>query len=206
MNFDSSAENWDTDKRIKRAEIIASEIHKSIRIKKSRSALEFGCGTGLISFNLYRYFKNIDLLDSSKGMIKRLEDKISADKISNMKAVHMDLTSEKIWKSTYDVIYSSMALHHIKDVNSLINKFSNMLNENGQLCIVDLNEVSEAFHKEESDFTGHHGFNIQELNGILHSNDFSSIKVKTFFFDIKKTGMEEIPYSLFIMTAEKTIK
>lgn len=69
MSFDNYAKNWDTDLRINRAKIIAKEIQNVIGCKKDCTAMEFGCGTGLISFNLVNWFKNITLIDSSKNII-----------------------------------------------------------------------------------------------------------------------------------------
>lgn len=68
MSFNDYAKTWDTDERINRAKIIAQEISNSIEFGKNYSAMEFGCGTGLISFNLHDKFEGITLVDSSKGM------------------------------------------------------------------------------------------------------------------------------------------
>ena len=57
--------------------------------------MEFGCGTGLISFNLTDSFKNITLVDSSKNMIDILNDKIEKYNIQNMKAYKSDITASK---------------------------------------------------------------------------------------------------------------
>jgi len=203
MNFDNLAKNWDTDRRIKRAELISNEIQKAVCIDKNQRALEFGAGTGLISFNLHNSLKSVDLLDSSKRMIEVVEDKITTNKISNMKTIHIDIETKHKLSSKYNVIYSSMVLHHIKNVKSIISQFSEVLQDHGELCIIDLNEVDEAFHKEESDFEGHHGFNLSELEKLLMDNGFCNIKTNTFYHSIKKVESIEIPYSLFIMSAKK---
>ncbi|WP_263486813.1 class I SAM-dependent methyltransferase [Clostridium estertheticum] len=93
MSFDDYAKTWDTDERIDRAKIVANEISKSIDINKNYSAMEFGCGTGLVSFNLYDKFKNITLVDSSKGMIDILGSKIDKYKVSNMVPYHLDISN-----------------------------------------------------------------------------------------------------------------
>ena len=77
MSFDDYAKTWDTDKRINRAKKVANEIRNSIDSEINYSAMEFGCGTGLVSFNLYDKFKKITLIDSSKGMIDILNSKIN---------------------------------------------------------------------------------------------------------------------------------
>jgi ubiquinone/menaquinone biosynthesis C-methylase UbiE len=76
MNFNVQSISWDNEKRINRAKVIAAEIASATELEKSYSALEFGCGTGLVSFNLYDKLKNIVCIDTSKGMIDILNTKI----------------------------------------------------------------------------------------------------------------------------------
>ena len=61
MDFNIEATNWENERREKRAKIIANKIIKSIKIKEKCHALEFGCGTGLVSFNLFDKFEHITL-------------------------------------------------------------------------------------------------------------------------------------------------
>ena len=75
MSFDDYARTWDTERRINRAKIVADKIADSVDIDRNYSAMEFGCGTGLVSFNLYDKFKRITLIDTSKGMIDILNSK-----------------------------------------------------------------------------------------------------------------------------------
>ncbi len=203
MDFDLIANNWDTKRRIDRAKIISNKIKETISLNRGYSALDFGCGTGLISFNLHSEFKSIDLIDNSKGMIKTLKEKIADSNISNMNPIYLDLTQNLELGKKYDVIYSSMVFHHINDVNEIVGEFERHLNGNGTLCIVDLNIVSKSFHKKESDFIGHHGFDVKELEEILITNNFIKITANSFYHSEKKVDDEIIPYSLFIMKAIK---
>ena len=52
MNFNEQAMNWDSSRRMIRAKKIAEEIIKVVKPEQYQKALEFGCGTGLISFDL----------------------------------------------------------------------------------------------------------------------------------------------------------
>ena len=203
MNFNESAKDWDTDKRINRAKIIATEILTSIATDGSYSAMEFGCGTGLVSFNLYDKFKKITLIDSSAGMIDRLNSKINDYKITNMVSKHLDLSNESSLDEKFDVIYNSMVLHHIHDTNAIIRTFYQLLNNDGYLCIVDLNEEDGSFHKDHPDFDGHNGFNQEELKKILVNAGFDDIQSNTFFYDEKVIDSEKISYSLFLIKARK---
>lgn len=203
MNFDDYAKNWDTDERINRAKIIADEISKSIDIDKNYSAMEFGCGTGLVSFNLYDKFKRINLVDSSKGMIDILSSKINKYKVNNMFTNYLDISDQNSLDMSFDVIYNSMALHHIHNTTSIIKSFYNLLNKDGYLCIVDLDEEDGSFHKEHPDFDGHNGFNQEKLKSILISAGFSDIESNSFFYDERIIEGNKISYSLFLMKARK---
>jgi len=166
MFFDDYAKKWDTDRRINRAKIISEEIANSIDINKGCSAMEFGCGTGLISFNLVEKFENITLIDSSKGMIDVVKEKIEKYEVDNMKPYAIDLFNEEIIEK-FDVIYTSMVLHHIQDIAGLANKFYTLLNDGGQVIIVDLDKEDGSFHKNEPGFNGHNGFDQEKLKIFL---------------------------------------
>ncbi|PRR80954.1 class I SAM-dependent DNA methyltransferase [Clostridium vincentii] len=203
MSFDDYAKTWDTDKRINRAKIIADKISNSIDINKDYSAMEFGCGTGLVSFNLYNKFKEITLIDSSKGMIDILNSKINKYKVNNMVINHLDISDGNSLDVKFDVIYNSMVLHHIQNTSSTIKNFYELLNEDGYLCIVDLDEEDGSFHKDYSDFDGHNGFNQEELKNILSMAGFKHIESNTFFYDEKIVEGQKVNYSLFLMKARK---
>jgi len=203
MNFDDYAQTWDTEKRIDRAKVIANEISDSLGIDRAYSAMEFGCGTGLVSFNLCDRFENITLIDSSKGMIDILNSKIEKYEVNNMNASQKDLLKGDSLNMTFDVIYSSMVLHHIPDTLAIIKKFYELLNTDGYLCIVDLDEEDGSFHKDFSDFDGHNGFNQEELKSLLASAGFNDIESSVFYYDEKMIEDEKVKYSLFLMKARK---
>lgn len=203
MSFDNYAKHWDTEKRIKRAKIIADEIINAIDIDNNYSAMEFGCGTGLVSFNIHDKFKSITLVDSSKGMIDILNSKIDKYKVTNMFPYHLDISNGNFLDKRYDVIYNSMVLHHIHDTKDIIKKFYKLLNENGYLCIVDVDEEDGSFHKKYPEFDGHNGFNQDSLKNILIDAGFKDVESNTFFHGEKEIQGDKIKYSLFLMKARK---
>lgn len=203
MGFDNDSSTWDTNIRINRAEAVAREISNCIDINKNYSAMEFGCGTGLVSFNLYEKFKSIALVDSSKGMIEILNSKIEKSKASNMTSYYLDITNKDSLDMKFDVIYTSMVLHHIDDINSIIRKLYELLNKDGYLCIVDLDEEDGSFHKNHQDFHGHNGFDQNYLKGILSNCGLKDVESNTFFYDEKIIEGEKIKYSLFLMKGRK---
>ncbi len=202
-NFDKYAQTWDTGFRINRARIIAYEIIKSLDGKREYSALEFGCGTGLVSFNLYNQLKNITLVDSSEGMIEILNSKIDKYQAFNMKAKHMDISGDNLLNEKYDLIYNSMVLHHIQDIPLICKHFYSLLKNNSNLCIVDLNEEDGSFHKKYPDFNGHNGFDQEKLKLVLENTGFKDIESNTFYYGKKDISGETIEYSLFLMKGYK---
>lgn len=204
MNFDVQSITWDDERRKNRAKLIAEEISKSIQIEKQYTALEFGCGTGLISFCLNDKFEMITLVDTSKGMVDVLNSKIKAFEIDNMKVYQIDINENYILPGdSYDVIYTSMALHHIIDTKATIKNLYRLLKLNGYLCIVDLDEEDGSFHKEERDFNGHNGFNQNVLKNILLQIGFKEVDTNTFYEDLKVVEEMNVKYSLFLMIGKK---
>lgn len=202
MNFDSVARTWDDAARIERSKIISNEIELNLLEKKNTVAMEFGAGTGLISFNLYNELESVTLIDNSEEMIKVVNEKIVELNTNNIKSLCYDLTENSI-DENYDYIYSSMALHHIVDIKNIVDKFYNMLNSQGRLCIVDLNEDDGSFHKNEESFNGHNGFSQAWMKDILESKGFVNIKSYTFYESERIINNEKVKYSLFIMRGDK---
>jgi len=57
-SFDSVAHEWDKDKmHMKRSVAIAAELEKMIPLNQSMKALEYGAGTGILSFLLKNRFE-----------------------------------------------------------------------------------------------------------------------------------------------------
>jgi Methylase involved in ubiquinone/menaquinone biosynthesis len=204
MNFDIASITWDDEKRRSRAKLIAEEINKSIQIKKQYTALEFGCGTGLISFCLNDKFEMITLVDTSKGMVDVLNSKIKTFEINNMKAYQMDINEKHtLPENSYEVIYTSMALHHIIDTETTIRNLYRLLKKDGYLCIIDLDEEDGSFHKEEKDFNGHNGFNQNDLKNVLLETGLKDVEANTFYEDEKVVEEMNVKYSLFLMVGRK---
>ncbi|HEX2946666.1 MAG TPA: class I SAM-dependent methyltransferase [Clostridia bacterium] len=213
MDFDAAAAGWDTEKRLKRARAISDEIAKAVEIKPHSNALEFGCGTGLVSFGLKDSFDHITLVDTSVGMINELSNKIKESGITNMTALNADIPSlpesspyiaqTALPQGKYDVVYSSMVLHHVADVRSAIKKLYGFISVGGTICIVDLTADDGSFHRLEKDFSGHNGFDEDELKVVLKNAGFVNIHSRVFYKDFKKIEDRDVPYSLFIMIGSK---
>ncbi len=204
MCFDTAASGWDNEMRTERAKVIAAEIRAYLPDKTKSRAMEFGCGTGLISVCLADRFEHITLIDTSAQMIKVLEDKIAARRITNMTPVLMDINAdEEVRKARYDVIYTSMALHHIPDTEGTLKNLKEMLADGGCLVIVDLTEDDGSFHRLEKDFVGHNGFDRIAMGSLMERLGYRDMESRVFYHAVKSIEGREVPYSLFILTAKK---
>ncbi len=202
MNFDFEAKSWDDDKRIVRAKLISGEIDKWLGDKINNNAMEFGCGTGLITFNLKNKFKDIMMVDNSAGMIEEVNKKIKNQNVNNIRTWCGDI-DEIDDENKYDVIYTSMTLHHIVNISKVLGKLHSLLSLEGELYIVDLVEEDGTFHSSEKGFEGHNGFNQNDLMETLKNIGFKDIRNKVFYKGSKSIEERNVDYELFIMIAKK---
>lgn len=204
MNFDEQALQWDSDpQKVERAAVFAKEINSFIQPDKKLDALEFGCGTGLLSFQLKDFFHSITLVDTSKGMIDVLQEKIKKAGILNMYPLLADLFETGFNLPKTDVVYTLMTLHHISDSNKILKIFNSILKPNGYICIADLVKEDGSFHAHHADFDGHNGFDKDELAGILLKNGFKTEFYKVCYSINKKMDERIITYPLFLMIGRK---
>ena len=199
--FDLKAAEWDKQQMHReRAEAVAAEIVRQIPLDETMTAMEFGAGTGLLSFMLKDRLKEITLIDNSEGMVKVLNEKLKAEHAVTMKAVKADLEREDLLPGSYDFIYNLMVLHHVGDVETVVKKFHDMLNPGGYLAIADLYREDGSFHGDG--FHGHKGFDPAALAEMLEKNGFSGIKHKKVYeIDKKISENRSKSFDIFLMTA-----
>jgi tRNA (cmo5U34)-methyltransferase len=199
--FDIKAAEWDSNPmHWERSEAIAKEIRNIIPLNKDMSALEFGAGTGITSFILKDFVKTITMMDTSAEMIRVIHDKIRTTKTLNLKALYFDLENRDYREEKFDLVFTQMVLHHIADTEAIVSRFSNLLNIGGYLAIADLYEEDGSFHGEG--FTGHNGFNIDALSGILQKCGFSEVSNKTcYVIERKISETESKKFKVFLITA-----
>jgi len=134
-SFDSRAREWDKDKmHMERSVAIAAELEKMIHLRPSMKALEYGAGTGILSFLLKDRFSEITLMDNSQEMINVCIEKIEYHKANHIVPLWFDLEHEN-FEGKFDIIYNQMVLHHVNDFEAIINTFYSLLNTDGYLAL-----------------------------------------------------------------------
>jgi len=200
-NFDERAKDWDSDpKKVERARAVADEIRKTVPLSREMNALEYGCGTGLLSFALQEDLGHITLVDTSQGMLDVLAEKISAAGAANMHPVRLDLSVDTLPPQKYHITYSLMTMHHVHDTKDILNKFRILLEPGGYLLIADLDKEDGSFHTDGTTDV-HKGFVRSELQKLVEAAGFEDVKFTTAYTIRKKIGDEERSFPVFLMSA-----
>ena len=202
-NFDERARDWDSDpKKVERARVVADAIRKSIALSDGMKALEYGCGTGLLSFALQSDLGQITLADTSQGMLDVLGEKIASAGVTNMHPMRLDLSTDPFPAERYDLTYSLMTLHHIHDTDDILKKFNALLEPNGYLVAADLDKEDGSFHTDGTTDV-HLGFDRGKLQKKVESAGFRNVAFSTVHEIRKKIGNKEKIFPIFLMTAQK---
>ena len=174
-DFDARAETWDDSNKVKRAEDVAAAMRRRLPLSRSMQALEYGAGTGLLSFCLRDVLGPTTLADSSPGMRAVAERKIAAADVRDVRVIDLDLMRDPVPADRYDLIFSMMTLHHVRDVPRVLSAFDLMLNRGGWLCHADLDAEDGSFHGPEVDV--HHGFERGALRSWLVAAGFADVSI-----------------------------
>jgi 2-polyprenyl-3-methyl-5-hydroxy-6-metoxy-1,4-benzoquinol methylase len=197
--FDARAREWDNDRmHMDRSGAIATELEKRIPADRPLRALEYGAGSGILSFLLRDKFSEIVLMDNSKEMIRVCEEKAAYFRTSHIKPLWFNLEHND-FDGKFDIIYNQMVLHHVNDIDTILNKFNALLNPGGLLAIADLYPEDGSFHGP--DVKVHLGFDPAMLIETLKQKGFNHSENKTCFVIKRPTTGREYP--VFLLVAEK---
>lgn len=200
--FDRKAAEWDKEEKRRKLAHAVSEAIGTLDLEKVALALDVGCGTGLVSIPLASRIKRLIALDSSAGMIEVLKEKINELGISNVEPLQASITTAEL-PADFDLIFTSMTLHHIDDTAAVLRRFAELLKPGGRVAIADLDAEDGSFHDPGSE-EKHHGFNREKLEQGLQQYGFADITFTTVHTMTKtmKDGGEK-DFTIFLATAEK---
>ncbi len=201
-HFDQAASEWDKKKRRQElAKSIAENIAR-LPLNDTMTAMEYGCGTGLVGLALAPRIGMLTAVDTSAGMLEVLNEKIKEIGLANVTSKRLDLT-EEAFEDRFDLIFSAMTLHHIENTELILSKLCRLLNKNGYLAIADLDKEDGSFHSAGAG-EKHHGFDRNALAEIIRKNGLSSLHFKT-VHTVNRTGDDGTArsYPVFLMTAQK---
>jgi len=196
-HFEHKSKSWDmSSMRVQNAKGIAELIVKNIKLDKKMKLMDFGAGTGLLSYFVAPFVSKITAVDNSPSMLAEFENKCD-EFVCETEMIEKDLSTDAL-DEKFDGIISSMTIHHLEDTVALFKKFYNMVNDGGFIAIADLDTEDGSFH---SDGTGvfHHGFDREILENIAQEAGFTEIH-----FELASTiNKLHAAFTVFLMTAVK---
>ena len=197
MNFNEQAPVWDTRRRQTRAKVLAEAVRARWG-EHPESVLDFGCGTGLLTFELFPFAGEIAGYDTSEEMGNEFKRKIGETGAAKVRL----LTEEALASERFDAVFSSMVLHHIRDTGATLKMLKGLLKPGGRFLWLDLDEDDGTFHKNEPDFDGHNGFDRREVRALLSEAGFRDIAVETVYEGVREIDGVKMNYSIFAAVAQ----
>lgn len=199
--FDQAAANWDKkQRRVRLAHDIATAIAR-LPLNRGMTAMDYGCGTGLVGLALAPKLKWLTGVDTSEGMLTVLAEKGAKLPENNVSTRLLDLALAPS-PEQFDLVICSMALHHIEKVDKVLANFFAALNPDGYLAVADLDEEDGSFHDRDAG-EKHCGFDRQKLQRKLADIGFRDIQFQTVHTLDKSVDGEQKLFPIFLVTARK---
>jgi len=176
--FDEAAAQWDNNPgRVELARAVGEAIGRAVPFQPGWRALDFGAGTGLVTLNIQPRVASIVAVDVSSGMLEVLEKKFAAAGIDNVQSRLWDLESRPYPETGFDLVISSMTLHHLPDVPLIFKRLAAVLKPGGWLAVADLDSEDGSFHRDVKDVY-HKGFARDDIRRWLQDAGFVNISIQ----------------------------
>jgi ubiquinone/menaquinone biosynthesis C-methylase UbiE len=203
-DFDSEAATWDDNPgRVMNARAIANAIIGQVPLSGSMDALDYGAGTGLVTLALSPLVRSIVAADSAPAMLERLQQKAAASGLANVTTLALDLERHPAPSLSFDLVVSTLTMHHITDVEKVLRILCGFLRPGGHLAIADLDPDDGEFHAEPAG-VAHHGFERESFRRLLTECGLVDVVVETanrLEKPVDGKGVRE--FSVFLATGRK---
>lgn len=203
--FNDVAAEWDNDpKRVLMAQKIARAMRAALEPTGQERALEFGAGTGLVTLLMAPRLARVTVMDSSARMLAVLRDKCERKHLTEVEIVE-GAVPEQLPSGPFDLIYSSMTLHHIEDVPGLLRTLALHLTVDGRVALADLDTEDGGFHAADVEGVAHHGFDRATFGDWLRAAGFTDVQFSTAFTARKERDDGTAhAYPIFLAIARKS--
>jgi predicted TPR repeat methyltransferase len=203
-DFNKEAATWDENPaRVKLADDVANAILANVRLPEDAHALDFGCGTGLLTLRLRPHVRSIVGADTSEGMLEVLNAKVAAHGLTGVQTQLIDTDRGGALTGTYGLVASAMTLHHVPELAPLFADFFRITTPGGYLCIADLDSEGGEFHADNHGVF-HFGFDRAQLRALLEETGYEDIRDTTAAEICKPASNGELrAFTVFLITARK---
>ena len=201
--FNAKAAEWDDDpKRVRMGQGVAQAMLDALQPSGREQALEFGAGTGILTTLMAPRLARVTALDSSSGMLGVLRRKCADSHLANVDAVEGSVP-EQLPDQRFDLVYSSMTLHHVEDVPGLLRALADHVQPGGHVALADLDVEDGGFHREAQGVV-HHGFAREAVDRWLRDAGFDDVRFST-AYTMQREGARGATrdYPIFLTVARK---
>lgn len=123
-DFDKVASGWDEKpQRRLLAAAVAAGIAADVHLHREMQVLEYGCGTGLCGLQLASAVGKLTAVDTSAGMLQELRKKVQSLDLGNVTPILISPDRWTLPAAAFDLVFSSMVLHHIEAIQTLLMYF-----------------------------------------------------------------------------------
>ena len=200
--FDQVANRYDTPDKFERSKEFVEKLLKTVPVDKSWKLMDIGAGTGTVDILLSPFVKEIYAYDLSEGMLNVFREKIQKNRVDNIYIFKKDIFSEKVDEKDFDLVFTSMTLHHIQDTEETVEKLISFLKPNGYLVIVDLEKEDGSFHSDNTDVK-HFGFEKDYIKELFEKAGLKDVSVETVYSIEKEREGKIRKYPVFMAVGKK---
>lgn len=201
--FNAIASEWDSNPgHVHMAQKMARAMRTALLRTGQEQALEFGAGTGLMTLLMAPKLAHVTVIDGSGGMLAVLQQKCERKWLGHVSTIE-GTVPDQLPDAQYDLIYSSMTMHHVEDVPGLLKILADHVRPGERVALADLDAEDGGFHGEAKGVV-HHGFERETFGHWLQDAGFVDVQFSTAFIVQREVGEGTMrDYPIFLAIASK---
>jgi len=123
--YKEKAQDWDVSDMVQAISTgVGSAIQDNVTLESSMYVMDFGAGTGLIAQHVADKVGKVIAVDVSESMLVKLAAK---DELKDKVDILCQNIIEQPIGTEFDLIVSAMAMHHVENTDTLIQRFAEHL-------------------------------------------------------------------------------
>ena len=200
--FNQVAADWDSNPtRVALARAVVDAIRAAVPLRAEMQAMDFGAGTGLVTLGLLASVSSVTAVDASGEMLRVLDEKLRSLRIDNVHTLQCDISRAPLPVNQFDLVVSSMVLHHLPDVPPVLQRLRPCLRPGGWIALADLDTEDGSFHPDKTGVF-HNGLDRGDVSQWLQHAGFWNVTVHDAHTIVRpdpKGGARQ--YGVFLVTA-----